>query len=896
MFNLFWEDMQKKIAIIQFPGTNCEMESLRAVKKTGLEAEFFRWNDRDKKISAYDGYVIPGGFSYEDRIRSAAVAARDPLILEIKKEIETGKPVLGICNGAQILVESGLIPGFSGYLLAMALAWNERGYLNIPTWIKNTASCFRSAFNGFPKDYFFPSPVAHGEGRFVIPKDVLEELIRNDQIIFTYCSSQGEIIDRYPYNPNGSVCCAAGVCNPSGNVLALMPHPERTSEGGVVFQSLKEYLEQPFSFTPKVYSLKNTMNESIEIYEKPKKSMEIFSELIITDNEAQTMEMALKNMGIQDARVRRFGHWEILSREQGAEWVSSLIDSGEILNVTKEIPYIGDPSFLDEKAHLLLVRFKDDFIGRSKQVRLVEKLGFDPIQSLKSGVLWEVRCSSEDWEKVLKSHILWNPYSQSVFEYSILERKDSQKEISLAFIREHLGHVLTETRFPGLGKKSKGKVRDIYDDGKEVTVITTDRQSAFDRVLASVPFKGQVLNQISVWWFEKTKSIIPNYVLEVPDPNVIIGKKCEVFPFEVIVRGYLTGSTSTSAWVHYEKGERNLCGNVLPEGMKKNEAFPKAIITPTTKFEKHDRNLFPREIIDSGMATEEEWNTLVQKSLELFELGQKIALSRGLILVDTKYEFGKDREGQILLIDEIHTPDSSRYWLLDSYEERFQKGQEPENVDKEFLRFWFKENCDPYGDDVLPEAPPELVAELSRRYIELYEKITGESFVYYKESIDERLKNHLLTEVGILAGSEKDLDWARKIKEKLNQKGILSCVKVLSAHKVPEKVIAWVNKNNQKKRFVYVTIAGRSNGLSGMVASSSIHPVIACPPFKDQMDMMVNIHSTLQMPSRVPVLAVLDPGNAALACQRILGLGDRAAQSRISLDIENMKSDFDTNC
>ena len=310
-------------------------------------------------------------------------------------------------------------------------------------------------------------------------------------------------------------------------------------------------------------------------------------------------------------------------------------------------------------------------------------------------------------------------------------------------IKNNLKNTLTEINIPELGEKKTGKVRDTYFKDKQIILVTTDRQSAFDRVLAAIPFKGQVLNQTSAWWFEQTKDIIDNSVISIPDPNVVIQKKCQVFPFEVIVRGYLTGSTSTSAWTNYEKGVRNLGGNVLPDGMWKNQKFAHNIITPSTKFEEHDRNITPEDIINENFATREEWKFISQKALEVFTRGQQITKEHGLILVDTKYEFGKDDEGNIFLIDEIHTPDSSRYWLVDNYEKNIDEGKEPDNIDKEFLRLWFKENCDPYNDKELPAAPDELVIELSKRYIQLYEMITGEEFKFPKGDIEERIKNNL---------------------------------------------------------------------------------------------------------------------------------------------------------
>lgn len=292
-----------------------------------------------------------------------------------------------------------------------------------------------------------------------------------------------------------------------------------------------------------------------------------------------------------------------------------------------------------------------------------------------------------------------------------------------------LPFCLTETFLP-FGKKYKGKVRDTYDLGDQLILVTTDRQSAFDRYLAAVPYKGQVLNLTSVWWFKNTQAIVPNHLIAVPDPNVVIAKKCKIFPIEFVVRGYISGSTSTSLWTQYQKGIRDYCGITFPDGLRKNQKLENPVITPTTKETVHDRPISPHEIVAEGWMTQEDWDEASSYALRLFQHGMEIAQRHGLILVDTKYEFGRDAEGRIILVDEIHTPDSSRYWLFNSYQERFEAGKEPENIDKEFLRLWFVDHCDPYKDKVLPQAPQELIVTLASRYIQLYEMITGESFVY----------------------------------------------------------------------------------------------------------------------------------------------------------------------
>ena len=284
-------------------------------------------------------------------------------------------------------------------------------------------------------------------------------------------------------------------------------------------------------------------------------------------------------------------------------------------------------------------------------------------------------------------------------------------------------------RISGSERKA-GKVRDRYDCGKHLALVTTDRQSGFDRQLALVPFKGQVLNLVSAYWFEETKHIVPNHIIAVPHPNVSVVKKCAPFPIEFVVRSYVTGSTSTSIWKNYLNGVRKYCGHDLPEGMVKNQKLENILLTPTTKEEEHDRPISAEEIVSEGWMTQEDFDVCAEYVLNVFKFGQEKAAKNGLILVDTKFELGKDEVGNILLIDEALTPDSSRYWIADSYKERFKAGSEPENIDKEFLRLWFAKNCDPYKDEVIPKAPRELVIELSRRYIMLYEMITGKDFEF----------------------------------------------------------------------------------------------------------------------------------------------------------------------
>ncbi|OGI93605.1 phosphoribosylaminoimidazolesuccinocarboxamide synthase [Candidatus Nomurabacteria bacterium RIFCSPLOWO2_01_FULL_41_52] len=304
-------------------------------------------------------------------------------------------------------------------------------------------------------------------------------------------------------------------------------------------------------------------------------------------------------------------------------------------------------------------------------------------------------------------------------------------------------NILEKTNFKNLGEKYVGKVRDVYNQDDKVILISTDRYSAFDRNLALIPRKGQVLTQVSKFWFENTKDIVQNHVIDFPDPNVVVGKKCAVLPVEMVVRGYITGVTGTALWILYQKGQRDFGDFVLPDGMKKNQKLDQPVLTPTTKFEAHDRPLTSKIILEEKIMVPEVWQKVSEITLKLFARGQELALERGLILVDTKYEFGLNEDGEVMLIDEIHTPDSSRYWQANSYKERIEQGLEPENFDKEFLRLWFKEHCDPYKDKILPPAPAEMVAELSRRYVQICEQITGVPFVAETGDIEKRIENNL---------------------------------------------------------------------------------------------------------------------------------------------------------
>ena len=314
-------------------------------------------------------------------------------------------------------------------------------------------------------------------------------------------------------------------------------------------------------------------------------------------------------------------------------------------------------------------------------------------------------------------------------------------------IRAHLHDVLVDAEFPELPNFGRGKVRDHYDlSGNRRLMITTDRQSAFDQVLAAVPFKGQVLTSAARFWFEATADILPNHVIEYPDPNVVVARKMDMLPVEVVVRDYLTGSTSTSIWSMYNVGNRMPYGIALPDGMKKNDKLPQTILTPTTKgiMGEHDVPITAEEIVSRGVLNASQWAEIEKAALALFARGREIAAAHGLILVDTKYEFGYDENGVLTIADEIHTPDSSRYWMANSYQERLAAGEEPESLDKEFLRLWIASRCDPYKEPI-PEITDDTLVDFSARYIDLFEKISGKNFDIPSggEPVRERVRRNI---------------------------------------------------------------------------------------------------------------------------------------------------------
>ena len=419
-----------------------------------------------------------------------------------------------------------------------------------------------------------------------------------------------------------------------------------------------------------------------------------------------------------------------------------------------------------------------------------------------------------------------------------------------------------------------GKVRKVTDVGYNMLLMTaSNRLSAFDRHMCDIVNKGYILNYISKWWFQNTEHIIKNHFIHAEDNHMLV-KKTDPIKLEFIVRGYMTGSTSTSIWPMYKGGNRNMYGLEFRDGYQKNQKLDEIILTPTTKGVS-DHPITLSEIVEEGYLSQQELDFIASKSKELFLYGQQEAAKRGLILVDTKYEFGKVGD-EIILIDELHTCDSSRYWKLDTYQSRFEQGQEPEKYDKDCVRDWVKKNCDPYNDPI-PTIPNEVIQKVEDVYSQYYSLFMNEpinnSNMTEEIFVSNYFDNIHQSKVVILSGSQSDMKHNLKLKTELKKKGIYAKIHVSSAHKNTRQVLEILEKYNSfSGKLIYVTVAGMSNALSGVVSCNTQFPVIACPPHADKDDMMVNIQSTLQCPSNVPAMTILRPDNVALAISKIFAL------------------------
>ncbi len=317
--------------------------------------------------------------------------------------------------------------------------------------------------------------------------------------------------------------------------------------------------------------------------------------------------------------------------------------------------------------------------------------------------------------------------------------------VESALLRDLCRRTLERTDFEGLGRRDEGKVRDSYIGEKRRTIVVTDRVSCFDVVVGTIPLKGQVLNQLAAFWFEKTRALAPNHLISVPDPNVSVVRELTVLPVEFVMRGYLTGVTSTSIWTAYERGDATYCGHVLPKGLVKHQRLPEPLLTPTTKAKKgdHDEVVSRAEVIERGLVSAALYDRAATLAAELFRAGQAWATSRGLILADTKYELGLDEAGTLVVADEIHTPDSSRYWYAESYEQVMREGGDPRALDKEYVRRWLVAERGYRGEGPPPPLPDEVRCEAAARYIEAYERVTGQAFVANIESPEPRIRRNL---------------------------------------------------------------------------------------------------------------------------------------------------------
>lgn len=414
-----------KIAIIQFPGSNTERETSMACIRVGLFPVEFLWNQPLEELVNFDGYIIIGGFSYEDRSRAGAIAALDPIINQIKIEANKGKPVLGICNGAQVLVESGLVPGLKDNQAGVALTDNKRiinnhivgvGYFNVWSNLKMTVSPERCAFTRHLKTgESINVPLAHGEGRFIIPKKLLNKMIENNQTIYQYCNEEGHIVDEFPTNPNGSIYNLAAICNPAGNVMAMMPHPERTKNGDVVFSSMKEFISIKKPTTKHTLSYQ-VPGHTINNYVSTKDTKEWLVDMIITDNEAVSVQNALVHLGL-DVSITRQTHWEIGVEEKKGEILNRIEKTGELYNSNKEFIV---KTLKKECSASFLIRQKDDVLGRLKLESLRERFEINEISNLKYGVIWNLTINSGNIQSVinqiLNTHILYNPQSYECYK------------------------------------------------------------------------------------------------------------------------------------------------------------------------------------------------------------------------------------------------------------------------------------------------------------------------------------------------------------------------------------------------------------------------------------------------------------------------------------------------
>jgi len=438
---------EPKVAVILFPGLNCELEAIRACKRAKMKPTLFRWNEDKTKLKNFDAFIIPGGFSYEDRGRSGIVAAKDPIMNTLAKEASKGKPLLGICNGAQILVEKGLVPGLNPEMLEMGLSYNQRikngkimgtGFFNDWIYIRSEKNSLQTPYNHGAPETIMKIPVANGEGRFVPSnKSLLQKLIQNGQTLFRYCDRKGKFIEQFPINPNGAIYNLAGVCNPEGNVLALMPHPERSISGQPIFDSLSHHLNKfgklkIVSKSKTEYTAISKPQKEIPPPQTNKPDIEITVKLIITDNEERTMENAVHKMGFKNISLSKKTYYGIYvkSKKNLLKTAEKIICSGELINLNKEIPIINIENKLYKydrnsgihetiKKHTngqnFLVMDKENYAGKSMREKLQPYFPNGEIINLEKGVLWDIKTGkTKEIKTLINTHIFHNPNAMKI--------------------------------------------------------------------------------------------------------------------------------------------------------------------------------------------------------------------------------------------------------------------------------------------------------------------------------------------------------------------------------------------------------------------------------------------------------------------------------------------------
>lgn len=718
------------IAIIQFPGSNCERETAMAVQRSGMNAVPVLWNADATSLEQYDGFIIVGGFSYEDRSRSGVIAAKQPIIQALKKQAALGKPVLGICNGAQILIESGLVPDQNALLGCLTNNMTQHngveqllGFYNDWVHLTTKQALPHHAFLNqaeLHKPYYIP--MANAEGRFVFPKAVAEKIKANGSNVY-YCDASGDTESAAVVNPNSSTDNLAAVSNIHGNVMAIMPHPERCEDGQFIFDSMREYIKQ------NLYQAKNdkplasiAWTEAFKT--KPTQNQHTFIvKSHINDNTADTINMLLKQNGL-NAELSHHRYWTFNCDHDLAQENKAIHQSGEFYNSNKE-------SLIPLKDHLknndricILTQSSYSKKRDDLQAKLHKLFGCDALHNIEDGKVWEIAGNSEQRNQalnyLLSENIILNPVEhQAMFlttdaDHDLLQninRVDLTEQASTDPTPETLTDILYQ-----------GKVRSLQNEDDHLLMTTHDRTSAFDRHICDIKHKGMLLNLLNSWWLDQTSHIIANHKLKVNQPNQMHIHNLTPIPLEIVVRGFICGNTQTSLWTQYKEGVRQIDDTILPEGMQEYDPLPTPIITPTVKAKDHDTPITEKEIIAQGILTEQQWQFIKDKAIKLFTFGQMVALSKGLILADTKYEFGFDQQHNIVLMDECHTPDSSRFWLAESYH----ANSTPKPLGKDTLRQWLKAHFNPYEDKQLPDISEQFLQQLSQEYYQVYARLTGD--------------------------------------------------------------------------------------------------------------------------------------------------------------------------